>query len=461
MTLNSISGDGRWLVFESFANDLVPNDTNGACDVFLRDLWTGQTTLVSAGIDGNPAQGGHSWSGGISANGRYIAFVSAATNLTTDSVTNINIFRRDLWAGTNQLISMNTFGAGGNITNYSNPLISADGRYIAYTTAGPAVRPYWRDANSNASILLGPGNSTIPVSMSANGQFVVYCQSNLNLAQVRIRDTQLGVDVYTNLNQLTTALISPDGSRLAYHINTSYSLFVDQITTGSNLFSFSSAAAVGGWSSDGRYLAFNTTDTSGKVYLCDLATSNITLVSYSAATLGAPNARSDSPVISGDGRFVAYRSYATDIVAGDTNPVPKIYLYDRLSGSNTIVSVSQTNASTLPWISGPVISAGAGNVAFLNMSPNVVPNDLNRVADAFAVRVLMSLQISATAMPGATTTLTWQTVSTGSYQVQFKNNLSDTQWQVLPATISFVGNEGSMTVPADQPNRFYRVVETQ
>ncbi|HUA67349.1 MAG TPA: hypothetical protein VMA13_02270, partial [Candidatus Saccharimonadales bacterium] len=152
----SISGDGRWMVFESFANDLVPNDTNGACDVFLRDLWTGQITLVSTGLNGGPALGGNSDSAVISANGRYVAFASAATNLTADVVTNINIFRRDLQTGTTLLISASTYLPGAPMTNYSDPVISADGRYIAYTMARPTSTTYWRDVNSNAAVLLGP-----------------------------------------------------------------------------------------------------------------------------------------------------------------------------------------------------------------------------------------------------------------------------------------------------------------
>jgi len=100
-------------------------------------------------------------------------------------------------------------------------------------------------------------------------------------------------------------------------------------------------------------------------------------------------------------------------------------------------------------------------VAFLSVGSDLVTNDFNRVADAFAVRVLMRLQISPLVMPGATTTLAWQTVPARNYKVQYKNNLSDPLWQDLPAAISFVGNEGYVTVPANQPNRFYQVVETQ
>ncbi len=470
MSPYSISGDGRWAVFESFADDLVPNDNNGACDVFLRDLWTGQTTLVSAGLDGNPALGGNSDSAVISANGRYVAFASAATNLTADTVTNINIFRRDLQTGTTLLISAGTNLAGTIMTNYSDPVISADGRYIVYLSPRPILNTYWCDVNLNSTVPLSlnsqpssPGNVFLP-SMSVNGRYVAYQTNAFGNTQLRIRDTQLGIDIYTNTTGISSAAISPDGSRILYQ-TTANILNVNQIATGSNLLSFTDSTPVqssGQWSSDGRYVAFvGVTSATNEVYLCDLLTSNITLVSCDATTFGVPNAPSDMPVLSGDGRFVAYRSYATDIVTGDTNPAPKLYLFDRLAGTNSILSAAQTGSNPFPWISAPVISAGADNVAFLSIGSDLVSNDVNRVSDAFAVRVLYHIQVSPLAMPGATTTLAWQTVPTRTYQVQYKNNLSDSQWQTLSATISLVGNEGSVTVPADQPNRFYRIVETQ
>ncbi len=474
----SISSDGRWLVFESFADDLVPNDNSGHCDVFLRDLWTGQTTLVSAGLDGNPAQGGNSDSAVISVNGRYVAFASAATNLTADTVTNINIFRRDLQTGTTMLISANTVGAGAVMTNYSDPVISADGRYVAFLCAIKAP-PYfatsWRDVNSNAAVLLGPTgsfssiNSPFPTSMSADGRYVVY-QTNSGWVQLRIHDTQLGVDIYTNpwprpTPVVASAAISPDGNRILYQTASGNAVRVDQIATGSNLLSFTSSTPIqssGQWSSDGRYVVFvGAANFENAVYLRDLATTNLTLVSCNATNGGPANASSDMPVLSGDGRFVAFRSYATDLVANDTNPAPKLYLYDRLAGTNAILCAAQIGSNPFPWISAPVISAGADNVAFLSVGSDLAAGDVNRVADAFAVRVLFHLQIAPVVQPGATTTMAWQTVPARNYQIQFKDNLSDSQWQVLTATISIFGNEASATVPADQPNRFYRVLETQ
>ena len=95
----SISADGRWVAFASYATDLVPNDTNGLQDVFVCDRWSGSNTLVSVAQNGGSALGGQSMSPMISTNGRYVIFLSAATNLTADVITNpgtYNIFRRDL-----------------------------------------------------------------------------------------------------------------------------------------------------------------------------------------------------------------------------------------------------------------------------------------------------------------------------------------------------------------------------
>jgi len=482
----SISGDGRWFVFESFANDLLPNDTNGFCDIFLKDLWTGQITLVSAAADGTLALGGNSYGGVISANGRYVAFASTATNLTANlAVTNLNIFRKDLQTGAMILISVSTNGTDAAAGNCSDAVISADGRYVAFLSSAKNFAPgtfstfasfntFWRDVNSGTPIVLNsttdataPPSAIFPPSMSTDGRYVAYEGYNTNTYTytVVVHDTQLGRGIYTNSTTVTSGAISPGGSRVLYGKTSSNQVRVDQIATGSNLLSFSSAVSVqssGQWSSDGRYVVFvGSANATNEVYLCDLTTSNITLVSCNAVNSGVPNAPSDMPVISGDGRYVAYRSYATNIVNGDTNPAPKIFLFDRFSGQNLILSAAQTDTSPFPWISVPVMSAGAENVAFLSAGSDLVADDLNRVPDAFAVRVLYFIQITPVATPGGNTTLTWQAVPTRTYGVQFKNGLNDPQWQNLPAAISFIGNEGSVTVPADQPNRFYRVVETQ
>jgi hypothetical protein len=465
----SISGDGRWFVFESPANDLVSNDTNGCTDIFLRDLWVGQTTLVSATAGGSPALGGNNYGAAISANARYVVFASAATNFA--STTNLNIYRKDLQTGALLLVSASTNGSDAAAGNCSDAVISSDGRYVTFLSSAANLAPgtsvsvggintFWRDLNSATTVVLNSAGAptTFFPSMSADGRYVAY-QTN-QLGQLRIRDTKLGKDIYTNSAAILSAAISPDGSRLLYRWTNS--LGVDRITPKTNLFSFNSTVPIqssGQWSSDGRYITF--VGNTNAVYVCDLTTSNVTLVSFSTANSGIANAPSDMPVISGDGRYVAYRSYATDIVTGDTNPAPKIFLFNRASGQNMILSAAQFDASPLPWISAPVISGGAENVAFLSVGSDLVANDLNRAPDALAVRVLYRLQIAPLATPNGTVTLTWQTAPSRTYGVQFKNNLNDSQWQDSSATISFVGSEAIATLSAGKPGCFYRIVENQ
>ena len=472
----SLSSDGRWFVFESSANDLLPNDTNGCYDIFLKDLWTGQITLASAAADGTPALGGNSYGGVFSANGRYVVFAGAATNLAaTATATNLNIYRKDLLTGALLLVSVASNGTGAADGNCWDAVVSADGRYVTFlstaqnltpgtSTAGPA-NTFWRDMNAGSTVVLNSANlnSTFLPSMSANGRFVAYQTNQLN--QMRIRDTQLGRDIYTNSATILSAAISPDGTRILYRRTSPDQVCVDQIATRVVLLSFSSTAPVqssGQWSSDSRYVVFaGNTNATTATFVGDLAASNIALVSFNAANGSVANAPSDTPMISGDGRYVAYRSYATNIVTGDTNPAPKIFLFDRFSNQNAILSPSQIDAAPAPWISVPVISGGADNVVFLSAGSDLVTNDLNRVPDAFAVRVLYHIQMTPVTAPGGTTALTWQTVPARTYAVEFKNNLSDPQWQDSGATISFVSNEGMATVPVDQPSRFYRVVENQ
>ena len=98
-------------------------------------------------------------------------------------------------------------------------------------------------------------------------------------------------------------------------------------------------------------------------------------------------------------------------------------------------------------------------MAFLSVGSDLVMNDFNRVADAFAVRVLIRLQMSQLVMPGATTTVAWQTVPLRNYQVQYKDNLEDPSW--IPLSAPLAGNGAVLEVDAEingQARRFYRLV---
>lgn len=537
----SISADGRWIMFDSAANDLVPNDANGMPDVFVRDSVTGQTVLVSVGTDGNPALGGASSSAAISPDGRYVVFVSSATNLIAGQ-TNIylNIYRRDLQLETTILVSVSTNGINAGNGNSSSPVMSSDGRYVTFLSAASNLAPgapatastygnytFQRDIDSGSTVMLtiGPGTGTKPFapSVSADGRYVAY-QSVNSPDPVQIHDMQLGMDVYTNGNT-TSAVLSPDGTRLLYFRGTSpYGVYVDDVATHSNLFSFPSKVPIWGpgqWSSNGQFVAFVSTTNSlsggdnntNKVYLADLQTGVATLVSVNYTHTGGANAASDMPVVSADGRWVAYRSFATNIVAGDLNPAPKIFLFDRLTGLNAVLSPAQTDSSAFPWIGMPVMSAGGQSVAFLSVGSSLVSGDLNRVSDAFTIGVdsdgdgipdywmmeyfshptgqagdlsLASddaagdgisnlqayldginptnamqdfgLEILPVSPSDNTVTLVWSTTFPLNYQVQYKTNLSDPDWIDLPGSASIITNRAYLTLPADQSSRFFRVM---
>ncbi len=233
---SSVSADGRWVAFASSADDLVPNDTNQEPDVFMRDLVNGTNFLVSVGFAGGPALGGGSESPVISTNGRYVVFISAATNLVAGPVNTYgNVFRRDLQTGTTVLVSVGTDGVSpGNDTAF-DPVISPDGRYVAFLSSAinlaagltSGVNTYWRDMNLGQTVgLKGASYYIFDPSLSSNGRYVAYGTAT---SKLQIRDTQLGTDIYTNAGNVTSAAIDPTGTKILYRI--ANALYVDNIAT--------------------------------------------------------------------------------------------------------------------------------------------------------------------------------------------------------------------------------------
>jgi Tol biopolymer transport system component len=328
-----ISADGRYVLFRSDAANLVAGDTNHAQDVFVSDRRIGRTTRVSVSSSGRQASGRSDFAV-ISPNGRFVAFGSEAPNLVAgDTNRAVDVFLRDRIKGTTQRVSVGSRGKQGNRES-EQPSISADGRYVVF--------------QSNASNL---------VTGDTNG-----------LSDVFVRDRKS--------RRTTRISVDSHGRQSAG----------DPTRNGSN------AAAI---SADGRYVAFHSaasnlvrSDTNHvfDIFVHDLETGRTDRVSISSSGGQADAESLGSPVISGDGHYVAFASLATNLVPGDKNDITDTFVRDRRAGKTTLVSLSSKGAQggDSSWPNGvPAFSAGNRYLAFSSWAGNLVPGDTNGTADAF------------------------------------------------------------------------------
>jgi len=211
----AISADGRYVVFGSYASNLVTGDTNGAPDEFLRDTVANTTIRVSVNSSGVQEIGGGSYNPSISADGRYIAFASDATNLVSgDTNGTADVFVRDIIANTTKRVSVNSSDLQGNSGSY-NPSISANGRFVAFMSYASnlvsgdtdgATDVFVRDTVTNTTTRIslassgaqGNANSYSP-SISADGHFVAFISDANNLVS---GDTNGYSDVFVHENDM-------------------------------------------------------------------------------------------------------------------------------------------------------------------------------------------------------------------------------------------------------------------
>ncbi len=429
----ALTPSGRYLVYASRADDLVTNDFNGSQDVFEADLWTGSNFLVSVGLDGNAALGGDSYNPVVSADGRYVAFLSAATNLVTTPLTNItyNLFLRDMRMGTTVLENVDSNGNILATGDCSFPFISQDGRYLLFfsqpTPAGGTANGYWRDTVGNvtqtfpgAPGVVGTTLSTNNFFLSQDGRYVTHLASpfydNFTIA---IWDSTVMSDVYSNAAFF--GFSSPTGTKVLAGFNGApgpsvlASNWVTHTYLGDVLFVISqNTPGPFIWSADENSItlvskqqpvsvvfgsnSLGTTANSALslVYLYDIKNDVIALVSSNYATGAAvTGGTSDSPTITGDGRMILYRSYATNITPGISN-VPNVYLYDRGVGSNNYVAFSGSNVVLAPDASGaswnnfvlfPGINGNGSVAAFETTRAGLGPTDLAHQANIFATSI--------------------------------------------------------------------------
>jgi Tol biopolymer transport system component len=443
----AISGDGRYVAFSSFATNLVANDTNNSCDVFLRDLQTGSTALVSADASGLGVGNSNSFAPQLSADGQHVLFSSLATNLTTNNISvEPNLFWRDIQAGVTYAITTNGNWGFGNVS----PMIAAmtpDGSNVVFVLGGgffpTEPQLFLWNAKNRMAVDVGTPAFSYPVynvAISADGQRVAYVTANGTYAM--------------DLGTRTTVPLAP--ITLAAHMQPQFS-------------------------GDGRFLAYLAKEsfTLNQIYLYDFEEMTNTLVSPSYNSSGGINGTCDSPAINAAGRFVAYRSAATNLVPGDTNGFPNVFLYDRLTGGTTLISVSAFGASAASGPSlCPVFSGDGQTLVFESWASDLAPGDFNESSDVFALSLPAGDSAGST---NATTTLkftgmawqtdngqfsanqplilSWPSAPGVGYQVQFKNNLTDLEWQTLESPATVVGHQDQIIdFSPNGTNRFYRMI---
>ncbi|MEU4690519.1 hypothetical protein [Actinoplanes sp. NPDC023714] len=377
------SDDGRFILFESFATNLVPGDTNGEMDVFVRDRQAGTTERVSVATGGGQGDGMAHMSA-ISGDGRFVAFSSAAANLVpgdTNGVT--DVFLRDRQAGTTERISLSSGGeqAGADSTH---PSVSDDGNRVVFLSEATDLVD--ADTNTARDVFVRDrqAGTTTRVSVSSEG------------AQA---------SDYSDLPQ-----ISGDGGHVSFHsaagdlvpgdTNDAADVFVHTLQSATTVrVSVATGGAQGSGSSsslttmsdDGRYVGFDSQspdlvagDTNGAadVFVHDRQT--MTTERVSVAT-GGTQADLDSGAasISDDGRHVAFVSPATNLVAGDTNDAVDVFVRDRQAATTERVSVTDGGGQADAGSDPAFLSGGGRVVAFSSWASNLVAADTNGLRDVF------------------------------------------------------------------------------
>ncbi len=321
----SISADGRFIAFVSEASNLVDEDTYATVDVFVRDRQSGTIERVSVASDGSQANGRSDWLY-ISADGLYVAFHSWASNLVSGDTNNTcDVFVHNLADGTTERVSVSSEESQG-IALSTYPSISADGRYVAFLSYASNLVDGDTNGVEDVFVRDRQSETTERVSVASDGS-----QGN---ARAWLRPS-----------------ISADGRYVAFH-------------------------------SEASNLVSGDTNGEGDIFIRDRETRTTERVSV-ASDESQGNAYSYGPSISADGRYVAFYSWASNLVDGDTNDISDIFVRYRLGGTTELVSLASDESQGNDWCGSPSISADGRYVAFESGASNLVSGDTNDSGDVF------------------------------------------------------------------------------
>lgn len=380
-----LSRNGRFVTFMSDATNLVAGDTNAARDVFVHDRTTGTTTRVSVASDGSEADG-ESNAGEMSNNGRYVAFHSAAANLVANDTNASNdVFVHDRETGETRRVSVTSAGtesdAGG-----AWPSMSRGGRYVAFRSGATNLVPD-----------------------DANGLGDAFVHDRKNGRMIRVSVTELGGDADAAALRHD---ISPNGRYVS--VLTRATNIVAGATTGAaNIYVYDwkrgrvALATIGwngepangdsgqmGFSEDGHYMAFSSwasnlvpddTNETADVFVWSRIDRSITRVSIGESGEQA-NGESSGGHLSPEGHLVYFRSAASNLVDGDTNGFQDIFVHDRTTKETRRVSLTAAGAEFNADAYRPIVRKNGRLVSLFTLADNLVAGDTNVADDVFVIR---------------------------------------------------------------------------
>jgi Tol biopolymer transport system component len=354
----AVTPNGRFVLFDSTASDLVSGDTNGRTDVFVRNRRTGRTSRVSVGVNGRQANGA-SVGESITPDGRFVVFISAATNLTREPDRNgeRDVFVRDRARGTTTRVSVRPGGGAfhdGTFGGLTGGQISANGRWVAFGEYVPlrptgccaGERTFVHDRRTGATRRIDTGSAfVLPRAISANGQAVVATRQDVddNSIGIVLRNRVTGHSTLVrlpNLGPLAGLVMTPDAHYMAFAVLN---------------------AAANGWD----------------VLRWNRVTGRFVTV------IGNDTFRNVQGGISADGRYVSFSSDGSGIVAGDTNTQTDVFRRDLDLATTTRVDLTAGGRQIPGGASGGLLSGDGGLVVFDTRDQGVVPGDTNHVTDVF------------------------------------------------------------------------------
>jgi Tol biopolymer transport system component len=383
----SLSADGTLVAFHSYASNLVEGgtDDDDAADVFVKNLVSGEVTLVSAKQDGMEANG-NSFYSSLSADGTHVAFSTDATNLAAgDTDTKTDIYVKNLLTGELTLASVDENGAKAD-DDSNRPSLSADGSRVAFWSyaanwvAGDAeltADVFVKDLVSGDLILAsadstgtrGDGHSD-SASLSADGTRVAFHSLARNLVE---GDTNNSMDVFVkNLltGTVTLASAADDGTK-----GDSYSGLPSLSADGTRVAFESTADNLGEGATETIY-----------VYVKDLVSGELTLASTDENGHEGTRA-SKSPSLSSDGFRVAFYSNADDLVEADPDTTSDVYVKDLVSQELTLASTAEDGTKGNGFSQEPSLSGDGSRVAFSSVAINLGEGDTDGYTDVYVKTV--------------------------------------------------------------------------